>query len=150
MARSSRGRWLQFNLRTMFVLWTALAAWLGWTVHVVHERQALRKELTVRSVAAFIRRTHCVPGIRMPLPAYAETPPSGNDSVSWMRRCFGDESIETIVLHARFELRRVQRVFPEATIRVKPPEPLRTLPQSEPQEQQLPVASTIEQDACWS
>jgi hypothetical protein len=149
MVRSSRRRWLQFNLRTMFILWTTIAVCSGWNVHVVHKRHALRTELTNRGVAAFSRRTYCVPSIRMPLPAYAELPPSGND-VSWMRRCFGDESVETIVLHARYELPRVQRLFPEATIRLRPPEPLRTLPDNEPQQQRLPVAVYTSRNACWS
>jgi hypothetical protein len=58
--------------------------------------------------------------------------------------------VVTITLDARFELPRVQRLFPEATIRLRPPEPMRTLPENEPQEQRMPVASNSEQAACWS
>lgn len=39
-----RRRWLQFGLRTMFVVVTVVALWLGWEVNFVRQRQAWRRE----------------------------------------------------------------------------------------------------------
>jgi hypothetical protein len=173
MHRPGKRRWLQFSLRSMFALWTAVAFWLGWNMRVVHQRKLLRKELAERGVATFSgysdarlikameRRLLASqlfavdPHYRAPLgitgyiQAYENVPPAGGD-LSWLRRCFGDEPTVTITLDARFELPRVQRMFPEATIRLRPREPVRTLPENEPQEQRLPVASHTRQDASWS
>jgi hypothetical protein len=83
------------------------------------------------------------------LPAYERLPPKSAD-VSLLRRCFGDEGVVTITLDVRFETPRVQRVFPEATILVRPPEPMRMLPTNEPQEQRSPVASFTVHEDSWS
>ena len=34
-----RRRWLQYSLRTFFVLLTVLCVWLGWTVHLANEQR---------------------------------------------------------------------------------------------------------------
>jgi hypothetical protein len=39
-AAPTRRRWLQFGLRTMFVVVTVFAVWLGWELKFIRERQA--------------------------------------------------------------------------------------------------------------
>ena len=38
-------RWFRFSLRTMLIVVTALACWLGWELHIVHERRRLLDEI---------------------------------------------------------------------------------------------------------
>ncbi|HEY1601352.1 MAG TPA: hypothetical protein VGG64_17250 [Pirellulales bacterium] len=42
---TTRRRWFQFGLSTLFVLVTVLAVWLGWELHIVRERQAIRQRI---------------------------------------------------------------------------------------------------------
>jgi hypothetical protein len=189
MHRLLKRRWLQFSLRTMFVLWTAVAVWLAWNVHVVRERRMLRDELSTRGLASFYRpadlrelKAHRLAdlrelkaqerrllasqlfsvdvqykqslGRRVYVPAY-EGLPATDDGVSWMRSWMGDQEIATITLDAPIELPRVQRLFPEATIRVRKPNvpapaPIRTLSASQPQERRLPLAAVTVRTVCWS
>jgi hypothetical protein len=44
-ASSTRRRWYQFGLGTMFLLVTLFAVWLGWELHVVRRRAVARKQI---------------------------------------------------------------------------------------------------------
>ena len=43
MPQALKLRWFRFSLRTMFVVVTMFACWLGWNLHVVQNRQAARR-----------------------------------------------------------------------------------------------------------
>jgi hypothetical protein len=43
-------RWFRFSLRTMFLVCTVVAVWLGWNVHLVRQRRAFIENLPERSV----------------------------------------------------------------------------------------------------
>lgn len=45
MPTTSRRRWFQFRLTTMFVVVTAVAVWLGWEMKFVRERQVMRRRI---------------------------------------------------------------------------------------------------------
>jgi hypothetical protein len=38
-------RWFRFSLRTLFLLVTVIACWLGWQVHVVQHRKAMLMQI---------------------------------------------------------------------------------------------------------
>src|SRR5262249_52439536 len=46
-------RRLRFSLRTLFVLVTVIACWLGWQVHVVQHRKAMLRQIEASGGYAF-------------------------------------------------------------------------------------------------
>jgi hypothetical protein len=57
MNRPSR-RWLRFNLRTMFVLLTAVTLWLGWELSIVRQRRLALAELMNNPAAHVFTDVH--------------------------------------------------------------------------------------------
>lgn len=49
-----RRRWFRFSLRTLFVLLTVFACWLGWNVHRSQERMRILRQLTLQRAIASI------------------------------------------------------------------------------------------------
>src|SRR5258708_25825084 len=84
----SRRRWFAFRLRTMFVVVTLFAAWLGWNVSIVNARRALRQ--SALKDASFIRP------IRSLQVAPAKTP-----ELSIWRKWLGDEPTEVLRLQTK-------------------------------------------------
>ena len=98
-------RWLRFNLRTMFVLVTAFAVWLGWEVHIVRMRRAAIVELRHASFAQVLTA--------------AETNNPNGATVSRLRELLGDEAVEMIRYPSGRPAsanNRLKWLFPEADV----------------------------------
>jgi hypothetical protein len=103
MPTPSRRRWFRFSLRTMFVVVTLFALWLGWELNYVRERHATRKWI-VDSGGVVILGTdqrEIAPGIvRIPF---------------W-RRWLGDYAVGMVVLKSDATPREIEgakAIFPE-------------------------------------
>ena len=107
--RPRRG-WFRYSLRTFLLVVTLCAAWLGWQVHVVRERAALREWLEFRDALVMDHREDC----RLDtgdIPHWNEIP--------WYRRPFGDRPAAWIVLHSNVSPQLAASVrahFPEARV----------------------------------
>ena len=109
-AKQPRRRWFRYSLRTFFLVVTALAAFLGWQLHIVRERAALREWLAFRDALVMDHREDCW--------FDASDIPSWNE-VPWYRRPFGDRPAAWIVLHSNVPPQlaaSVRACFPEARV----------------------------------
>jgi hypothetical protein len=104
MISAPKRRCFRWSLQTMFVAVTVFACWLGWQVHIVRERRALREwfansETLLDGQVDTIRQPARIPFWR-----------------SWLR----DQPTTCIWLHIPDEdtERRVRCCFPEAEVRV--------------------------------
>lgn len=116
-------RWFRFSLRTMFVIVTVFACWIGWQTSIVRERKAALREarttlqINVTTVADWMKFG---PGIR---------PQSSRPSqVSFVRRWLGDEAIHSISIMEHMDgsdaaASRFKKVFPEAEVYTVPAVP---------------------------
>jgi hypothetical protein len=41
MSEVEKRRWIRFNLRTLLILISALALWLGWNVYQIQQRELI-------------------------------------------------------------------------------------------------------------
>jgi len=105
-------RWPQVSLLAYFVLATLLGAplgWLGWNVHLVHERQAVR--LWVADHNGWF---NSVDGI------WYHEQNERDGALSWVRRTLGDRASVLIELPANTvtidEIHHVESAFPEAKV----------------------------------
>jgi hypothetical protein len=106
-AEAKRPRWLslQFSLRTLFIVVTLFAIWLGWQL----QRIKARKDA--------IERIESNGGIVQVGPSFTFTnqPPP---EISWFRVLLGDQAVTTIGMPDQFSTRERERIcsqFPEAT-----------------------------------
>ena len=117
MGAAPKRRWLRFSLQMMFVAFTAVAAWLGWNVYTVEQRQRVLSSM--RSDPAYhLVTARWVKEKRIPsLASYVEPPLVAEVSV--VRGLLGDIAIQTIY-HAPncpdADVRHVMSVFPEAEV----------------------------------
>jgi hypothetical protein len=117
-------RWFRFSLRTLLILITLVACWLGWESNVVRGRKQLMQEMELR------------PGVRFltaDLYAFyhtASTPPEPVARVSTLRRWLGDQAIQEIEYTRTYhklspaEIAQLARTFPEAKVREAEPLPI--------------------------
>jgi hypothetical protein len=92
----------------MFVLVTALAAWLGIEASAVHERKALRRYAEQCGTVFFTGAS-----------LEGSAAPKRPQETSWIRKAMGDQAIAKIVLNTnetQAEENRLASVFPEANI----------------------------------
>src|SRR3954468_18960569 len=90
MAEKAPRRWLSFNLRTMFVVITVLACWLGWELSAVRGRQLVLREIAGN--AAF--QVTSVEAWQQDYPTGSPLGPPARISVT--RALLGDKAIQEI------------------------------------------------------
>lgn len=88
-------RWFRFSLRTLFVVVTVFACWLGWQIHLVQSRRAFHGE------------AHCFQTSNIDI----YPPPPG---IPFYRRWLGDKEIQRIDLVHESQQERAKALFPEA------------------------------------
>jgi len=119
MASLSQRRWLRFSLRTVFVLVTVVALWLGWELSIVRARRIALLEL--RSDPAIDVYTDAQ--IELPVES-----PQDAVTISTLRILLGDEPVQIIrhpAGHPESEIARLKALFPEASLRERdPPMPI--------------------------
>lgn len=106
METKRRRRWFAFSLRTLFVLVTAFAIWLGWNLSIVRERQAMWNSIEARGGSINGLNDYPFdydgPEVEVPLP----------------RRILGDRAALIIFLETEEfsdeEIAQVKAIFPEA------------------------------------
>jgi hypothetical protein len=96
-------RWPRFSLRTIFVVLTLVATWLGWNLQIVRERQRIRTWVEEQDGE------------------FADEGPFGEKSEpTLIRRLLGDKVAHTIWVElgtlSPGELDELQRAFPEAEL----------------------------------
>ena len=130
-----RRRWfrLAFSLRTLFVVVTGFAVWLGWNAQIVRERKAVLREIEAVSLPQDFAFTslEAVEKIPVPVVLYQPTnkesgityykPPfmPGYVRVSYIRRLFGDESGIKVLVPNSLDAElaeRLEKAFPEAQL----------------------------------
>ncbi len=107
-SRTNRRRW-QFGLGTLFLVFTLVAigaAWCGWQLGLVHERQKLSAYIVAHGGSVYS-------GLEL----WGE---AGTRPVSWFRRWLGDEAVGQIYLpppeFTEGDFARVKHAFPEANV----------------------------------
>jgi hypothetical protein len=122
-------RWFRFSLRTLFVVVTVFACWLGWNVNAVQKRKHLidwagfhgakfnQDETWDRASPAVVARMEASKRERV---AITRRMPQV-DGIGWFRWKFlGDRAIECIwipyVWRNEIETRQIDEAFPEAKI----------------------------------
>jgi len=112
--KAPKRRWFRFSLRTLFVVVTVFAVWLGLEVKFVRDRQAW-----MQANRALVRPGEPVPvgaTVGMYIHSHATT---GN--FSFWRRWLGDAPVSSIVFPESWinnveRQNRVKRLFPEAEL----------------------------------
>jgi hypothetical protein len=109
-------RWFRFSLRTLFVVVTIVACWLGWNVNIVHQRRAMRSMIERRRGEVHVAHPTDWDEIRRlerqllhyPSPVYPDV------QVPRLRAFLGDEPIEWIIVRTEAEVAEARALFPEA------------------------------------
>jgi hypothetical protein len=112
-------RWIAFSLRTLLLVVTLFACWLGWEMHVVRGRQAelLWADEHGCAVTSYSElKSDC--GLDFD---------SRRGRFPAVRRLFGDSPIAAVVLPddgraAQGDVDRIAKVFPEAFVFVTEPD----------------------------
>ncbi len=121
MGVAPKRRWFRFSLRTMFVMVTLLAVWLGWQVRWLHRRDKFQSWLKAQEefAAAHGHEFTTSTAEWFPIPG---SPPRG----SWLLWMFGREEVKTLTLtfvvddvaelspRRNEALKRAGELFPEA------------------------------------
>jgi hypothetical protein len=115
-----RRRWFRFSLRTMFVIVTLFACWIGWQTTIVRERKAVLKEMRGNPsfhVTTVAERLDWAVAPNTPLP-----------KVSIVRSWLGDEPVFSLSILGHAEgsesvLTRFKNAFPESEVVERPFEP---------------------------
>jgi hypothetical protein len=116
MSNTKLPHWLRirFSLRMLFVVVTAFGIWMGWQVHIVHERKHWRRVIMSHG-GSFIDFV-------------ADQPPHNNKTTElpWFRRLLGDRAIESLWLYpgcSEEDKTTIEELFPEADFDAPKPEP---------------------------
>lgn len=89
----AKSRWFRFSLRTLFVLVTVVACWLGWNLRIVRERKAVLAELVeAQKHYSYKTTAHYVPA------ADDDLETGGDMRISLVRRLMGDVAYREIYL----------------------------------------------------
>jgi hypothetical protein len=106
----------RFSLRSLLVVVTLVACWLGWESSVVRHRKAVRQEAEMNPA---FRLTTSDEWLRIWSPT-GKPPPVAR--VRLVRQWLGDQAIQTIAYNKQYgnftdeELTRLRRTFPEAEV----------------------------------
>jgi hypothetical protein len=110
-----RRRWFRFafSLRTLFVVVTVLACWLGWERQIVRNRAATKRRAEKEAF-----------GFDTEWPATAKPKPTHIGAIPWHRRLLGDEGYMIIWVpggHPPPESLReeVRLAFPESIMEIE-------------------------------
>ena len=116
-------RWFRFSLRTLLIVITLLACWLGWESSIVRRRQAVMKEFEAKEAFRVFTADAWVgrypPGAKLPPVA----------TVPLVRRLLGDKAIQEVSYTAWYggfaeaDLEKLKQTFPEAEFHEVHPEP---------------------------
>jgi len=99
-ALKPKRRWFQFSLRTLFVVMTVFAVWLGLRVHEGRKQQraiAVIEELSGRYFYYYDADPHYQTSMAMMLMVSTGEPPAGTVRPQWLRRWVPDEYLADIV-----------------------------------------------------
>jgi hypothetical protein len=115
-----RRRWFRFSLRTMFVIVTLFACWIGWQTSIVRERKAVLKEM--KGNPSF-HVTTVSERLDWAVPPFAPLP-----KVPLVRGWLGDEAVFSLSILGHGEgsetvLARFKKAFPEADVSERQFEP---------------------------
>ncbi len=109
-------RWFAFSLRTLFIVVTMFAVWLGWELNFVRQRLALRKQLAagagwVLTVTEYCGYSACaLPGRSVRADVM---------KIPFWRRWMGDEPIAQMGFDrgaTAADRARARELFPEAYV----------------------------------
>ena len=114
MAESTppRRRWFQFGLRTMFVVVTVFAVWLGLELNYIHERKAMRESPLSQGTA--MPASDWVQAVAMSRPSSPRISPP---KIPFWREWLGDEAVGYIRIKSdepESDDKRAAYLFPEA------------------------------------
>jgi hypothetical protein len=119
MTPAPKRRWFQWSLRTLFVVVTVFACWLGYELNSIRQRKQLLKSLQEDSQLSYDPlRTIFVQKGKTTFNGMTLVETNRGD-IPWYRRMLGDEGVVCIGLPSKMtedELRRYQNAFPEAYI----------------------------------
>jgi hypothetical protein len=108
----------RFSLRSLLVVVTLVACWLGWESSVVRHRKAVRAEAATNPAFQFVTAKEWLERF-----SPTATVPPRMARVRLVRQWLGDEAIQTIEYNKQYgnytdeQLARVKRAFPEAELR---------------------------------
>jgi len=126
-------RWFVFSLRTMFVVLTIFACWLGWELRIVRQRQAMLRWVEEHGghIDTYDAPVHWVDMTDPEIQAMRRTFPAA-------RRLFGDQPIALVLFEEGGQaddedIDRIVAIFPEAFAGIVPPSPAATPPDTPPQ-----------------
>jgi hypothetical protein len=101
-------RWFRFSLRTIFVVVTVFAVWLGWELKFIRDRKVFLK---------WVDETSGSYGTKSEWAIRPNNPFSNTPDVAKWRRWLGDDATIAITLgpgYTKDEAARMWRLFPEA------------------------------------
>jgi hypothetical protein len=110
-APTTRRRWYQFGLGTLFLVVTVFASWLGWELHVVRERQAIRQRIAESGgkIYSSEESEYLLTSLGMVTEC----------RIPFWREWLGDEPVGFITLKTSAsdaELKKARLAFPEAQV----------------------------------
>jgi hypothetical protein len=105
-------RWFRFSLRTLFVVVTVLACWLGWQVNVVAQRRTAIRAAQP-DAALFVFDDSSLPSATV---AYFGNRPG----IPLVRRWMGDSRVVFVAAYREQDVPEFERLFPEAEVRWMP------------------------------
>jgi hypothetical protein len=116
---SPNRRWFTFSLRTLFVLVTVLACWLGWNVHIVRQRQAHLAEIAAEREARdkiWFEKLAGYGGSVSEDHKTVQRGPATPAKLPLIRRLLGDVARSRFERNREVDARLTMQFFPEATI----------------------------------
>jgi hypothetical protein len=113
MTQASKRRWFSFSLRTMLIVVTVFACWLGWRVE--HARDCARLLRDLNSRGAIVQTSTLSTGA-----IYWQDGSRGKKTTSWIWRLLGFGQIDQIFLadghFTNTDVDHLEALFPEAHI----------------------------------